>query len=235
MYQLNRIYVLPESKMSDLINDNPTLLLLMEHFDLNFNICEKTVEQICTEYKLPLSIFISFCNLYNGFPLMHSNIHDPKDIVVIIRFLEKCHIYYKTDKYPEIQQLIKHLYANNNTEVVKLIEHFFDDYFAEVNEHLNYEEKTAFPYFNKLLNRSYPVPLNQFSVKMYRNHHSDIESKLTDLKNLILKHVNIEHDFAIQRKLLFSLYDLEFDLKIHSLIEEFVLIPIVEKVEKQLK
>ncbi len=235
MYQSNRMYALPESKMSDLINDNPALLLLMEHFDLNFNVHEKSVEQICMENKLPISVFLSFCNLYNGFPLEQNNQFEGSDIDVIIRFLKNCHVYYKQDKYPEIQQLIVKLYENNSTDVVKLIEHFFDEYFSEVNEHLNYEESIAFPYFQLLLDNTLANNFNSFSVKKYREHHSDIESKLTDLKNLILKHVNIENDYSIRRKLLFSLYDLEFDLEIHSLIEEFALMPIVEKIESNRK
>ena len=37
--------------------------------------------------------------------------------------------------------------------------------------------------------------------------------------------MKIDDDLAIRRKLFFALYELEFDLYIHSLIEETILIP----------
>jgi regulator of cell morphogenesis and NO signaling len=53
------------------------------------------------------------------------------------------------------------------------------------------------------------------------------------LKNLLLKYVNIEGDLDLRRKLLFALYELEFDLYLHSLIEENILIPSGVRIEKE--
>lgn len=71
-----------------------------------------------------------------------------------------------------------------------------------------------------------------YSVTDYREHHSDIEEKLTDLKNLLIKYLPIRDDQQLRRRLLFNLFELEFDLAIHSEIEENMLIPLVEHMEK---
>jgi len=49
---------------------------------------------------------------------------------------------------------------------------------------------------------------------------------------LLLKHVSIENNLPIKRKLLFALFELEYDLYIHSLIEETILIPFGYQTEK---
>ena len=234
MYQTKKTYIKPDMKMSDLIIENPTLLLMMEHFELDFVVHNKTVAQVCSENKISLEVYIAFGNLYNGFNPSDKENFTLNDISTIIRFLKNTHTYYKQDKFPEIRDFIKQLYLKNDTDEIKLIEKFFNEYYEEVTVHLDYEEEVVFPYFCELIkqeiNRSRSGE-NDFSVKEYREHHSDIESKLIDLKNLLLKHISLKNDRVLRRKLLFSLFELESDLSIHSLIEEMILIPTVDRIE----
>ena len=74
-----------------------------------------------------------------------------------------------------------------------------------------------------------------YSVTEYREHHNDIEEKLTDLNNLLIKYIPQQNDQQIRRQLLLSLFELEYDLNIHSRIEETILIPMVEKMEQLAK
>jgi regulator of cell morphogenesis and NO signaling len=215
-----------------LINENYSLLLLLEHLHIDFSVSDKSVASVCLENSIDLSVFIIIANLYNGFYPSKEEINSINDISVIIKFLRNSHSYYKNDKYPEIQSYINKLHEKHNTDDIVLIEKFFKNYFNEVVEHLNYEDKIAFPYFCHLLDSDADYNKSNFSVKEYREHHSDIETKLTDLKNLLLKHNVIKNDLAIKRKFLYSLFELENDLKIHSSIEEMILLPLIEQVEK---
>jgi len=76
--------------------------------------------------------------------------------------------------------------------------------------------------------------LRTYSVKEYQDHHNDIEEKLTDLKNLLIKYLPQKEDQQIRRKLLFSLFELEYDLNIHSRIEDNILVPLAELMERNL-
>lgn len=219
--------------MSDLIFENPSLLLLMEHFNINIVVRNKTVEQICSEDQINRQIFINIANMYNGFfPSKMENIGSP-DARVIIRFLKNSHRYYLEEKIPEIRGHIQDLYAQNNIREIGLVETFFDEYSQEVKEHLNYEDSVAFPYFSYLTHGDSGAKGTIFSAEEYRNHHTDIESKLSELKNLLLKHIPLKQDGTIRRKLLTSLFELEHDLAIHSVIEESILIPLIKKIEKE--
>ena len=232
MYQTHRTYIKADMKMSGLIKENPRLLLLLEHLEIDFVVEDKAVFQVCSDNSIPLPIFLLFGNLYNGFNPDAHEIGSIDDILVIIRFLKNSHEYYKTEKYPEIMGFIKELQDKTRNEEVKLIEKFFEDYFGEVIEHLDYEDKTAFPYFTGLVDQVNNDTKTKFSVNEYRDHHTDIETKLSDLKNLLLKHIHISNELSLRRKLFSSLLELEYDLQIHALIEEKILLPLITEVEK---
>ncbi|MBA4406392.1 hypothetical protein C0389_03870 [bacterium] len=238
MYQTNKKYITPEMKMSDLIFDNPSILLLMEHFGLNFIVHEKTVLQLCEQNNINSKVFISFANMYNGFNLAEVEDFSKADIADIILYLKNSHNYYENEKYPEIRNYIQELYLKNNSAEIKLIDKFFDEYFEEVKEHLSYENRTAFPYFNELLSNAdsgkQEKRKHDFSVNDYSEHHTDIESKLNDLKELLLKHVPVQNDRTLRRKIIVSLFELEYDLNIHSQIEETILMPLIGNLEKNL-
>lgn len=231
MYQTHKTYITSDMRLSDLIAENSSLLLLLEHFEVDFAVQDRTVEQLCAEYKIDLQVFLVFGNLYNGFYPDEKEIAALKDISAIIRFLKNSHRFYKQDKYPELNYFIKQLHERHNTEDILLIEKFFNDYFEEVLEHLDYEESVVFPYICGLIEDGKIGQKNNFSANEYRDHHTDIETKLADLKNLLLKHISLKNDFSLRRKFLFSLFELEFDLNIHSLIEDKILLPLVGKIE----
>lgn len=233
MYRTTKNFIQPEMKMSELILENPALLLLMEHFELDFIVHDKSVKQICGENGINQNVFIFVANLYNGFHSQEIKNFESEDLACIIKFLKNSHNYYENEKYPEIKSMIEQLYQKNDSPEIKLIGRFFDEYFEEVKEHLSYENKTAFPYFNKLLGSDTKQGDKNFSVNEYSDHHSDIESKLNDLKELLLKHIPVRNDRALRRKIIVSLFELEYDLFVHSMIEETILIPLIARLEKK--
>lgn len=175
MYHDKKTYVRPDTLVSELISENPPLLLMLEHFGTEPGGQGWTVTRLCSENRISEKVFITFTNIYNGF-------------------------------YPSSI------------------------------DHLDYEDQVAFPYVSQLVSERQVRPgegENAFSVEVYQDHHTDIEVKLADLKNLLLMHISFQQQPALRRKLLFSLFELEYDLNIHSLIEESILIPMVRKLENK--
>lgn len=236
MYLTKKTYVKPDMKLSGLFFENPYMLLMMEHFNLNFLVYDKSVKTVCAENSINTNIFIDIANLYNGFNELDAKKYSKSDILTIVNFLNKSHNYYKDEKYPQIQGLIEEISAVNETKEIKLIAKFFDEYFDEVVEHLDYEDQVAFPYFLDMLTDTKGTKKeNGYSAKIYSDHHTDIESKLMELKNLLLRHITIEEDSSLRRRLVISLFELDYDLNIHYLIEESALIPLVVKIENRLE
>lgn len=223
-----------ETKMADLVSQYPTLLMLLEHLDTGFLLHDDTVARYAETHQINLDLFMVLIRLYIGDKPSKVPEINSMDLPRIVMFLKRCHQYYKEEKYPEINQLIRALYEMNHSPEIRMIDRFFNEYFEEVLEHLHYEDDVVFPYILKLIGEDGGTSTTdaEFSVREYRDHHSDIESKLSDLKALLLKHVEVRNDRIIRRKLLLKLAELEVDLTIHSLIEENMLIPAVEQIEQ---
>lgn len=232
MHTTHRIFVTPEVKMSDLIINNPSILILLEHFDTNCLVRNDNVREFCLRHEISEKVFTLFANLYNGYtPQDLPELHE-KDILTIIHFLAHSHNYYKTQKYPEIQDHISQLGVYNSSPEISLIQTFFHEYFNEVIEHLEYENTIVFPFFKSILKDKKDIHVS-FSALEYKHNHTDIEYKLDELKELLLKHVPIHHDKVLRRMILISLFELEHDLHLHSVIEETILTPLMHSIEKQ--
>jgi regulator of cell morphogenesis and NO signaling len=234
MFISEKTYITKDKKMFDLIVENHSLLLCLQHFEIDFAVGGKTVDELCLENNIDPGAFIIVANLYNGFMPEDHALNTIKNIHSVLLFLKKSHSYYVRDKYPELKYYLEKLKNNLNSKDHQLIERFFNEYFEEVMEHLKYEDEVAFPYFKSIQHAHETREKNSFSVNEYRNHHTDIETKLTDLKNLFLKHIQLESELNTKRRFLTTLFELEFDLKIHSFIEERVLIPVIERLEAEL-
>ena len=238
MFQTKKIYFKPDLKISEIIPDNPYLLLFFEHFGITLPVQDKSIHTICTENGLNTELVISFANLFNGV----GQVSEPKlsfdDTKAIILYLKNSHEFYSGEIYPEIQNTIKQLAEINHSSEMSLVKKFFTEYFDEVTEHLDYENNVVFPYvldlYEQIKNTEKGKEKKEYSVVEYREQHNDIEEKLEDLKKLLIKYLPKKGDRILRRKLLFSLFELEYDLNVHSQIEEHILIPLVEKMELHL-
>ncbi|MDP3024310.1 MAG: hypothetical protein Q8O10_02120 [candidate division Zixibacteria bacterium] len=229
------MFIVSEMKISDVIIENPYLILMLEHLGINLEVHDKTIEQICNESNISTELFLTIANLFNGFKPLPITEYTSNDIQTIIKYLKNSHQYYMEEKYPQIQDYFEKINKINDHAEIIMIGKFFDKYFLEVTEHLDYENDVVFPYVldlnNLLTHKNSDKAVSSYSVTEYKKHHDDIEEKLTDLNNLLIKYLPQKNDQQIRRKLLFCLFELEYDLKIHSQIEETILIPLVEKME----
>ncbi|MBI5726638.1 MAG: hypothetical protein HY965_02210 [Ignavibacteriales bacterium] len=227
-----------ETNLSELLAKNHYLILMMEHLGLNLAVQEKSVGEVCLENSINPDVFLAFANQFNGISYRPEKNFSMEDIVVIISFLQRSHKYYLEEKCPVIRNFIIEMGTVNGTASMQLIEKFFNEYVSELNTHLEYEEHTVFPYVKSLYQQLHGTTISTkdtpYSVVDYKDHHNDIKEKLTDLKNLLIKYLPEKNGRTVRRKLLFALYEFEYDIEIHSQIEDFILIPLVEAMEKQL-
>ncbi len=215
-------------ELHDLIERNNRLLLLMEHFGTGFTVADMDIVHFCEQHNINPDIFTSFCNLYNG---NTSALYVPKnaeDVEQIISFLENSHRYYLDEMYPEIKYYIHKLSEiNTDTDNVALLESFFESYIKEVTKHLEWEQNVIFPLLRSVCDGSLPIEDFRRRIKRTRHDsHEDIAIKLRDLKNLLLKHIRLKDSNGYKRKLLSAIFEFQFDLDIHSIIEDKVLMAI---------
>lgn len=231
MYLISKTYSIPEMKIAEMVKDNPVILLVLENFGVNDFDKDDTIMELCGKMNISVNLFTLICNLHNGFYVSNINSVSVSDLPEIISYLKRGHIYYQVEKYPEILSYIQELKKFENSAILSVIETYFNEYFEEVKEHIQYEENIAFPYFLRLIGKDKKPDTNRYSSNDYKEHHSDIESSLNAFKDLFIQHVHPKSQNPIRRKLLMSISELEFELKIHSYIEDMILIPLTNKLE----
>lgn len=223
-----------KSLASEVIENNPSMLLMLEHFNIPLGLRDITIEELCYAFKINLPLFLMISNLFIGIKPDQKEMESINDITSIIRYLENSHKHYTTEKFPLLTSYLGQICDINNHPEIELLKQFFDDYLDEVADHLSYESNVVFPYALMLTGNAHSLNKETdvtYSMAEYKSHHDDIEIKLNDLKSLLIRHLPSHNDSIVRRKLLMTLNELEFDLHIHSLIEEILLIPIVERFE----
>ncbi len=233
-----------EMKMAEMIHLNHLLLGVIDRFGLKIGFGEKTIEDLCRDHELNVDFFLEICNAYideHYFPKVQLQAFPISNIVA---YLKKTHSYYLGKILPEIDEYIVKLEnatfeAKPNVGVVKS---FFENYKEEVTTHIMREEDRVFPYVLKIeeahkslkLSNELKKEIENYSINHYYDDHDDVEEKLYDLKNIIIKYLPQPEEIDLIHKLINSLFSLEKDLNDHSRIEDKVLVPKVAVMEREL-
>lgn len=232
------------NKMADLAHMNYLLVSVINRFDISLGFGESTVSEVCEKHNVNVDFFITIVNSFhdpNYFP--ERNLQD-FSIQFIVDYLGKTHRYYLEEKIPEIEALMEEMlvecYPDNNH--AQLLISFFKEYKNELIAHILREDEVVFPHaliiedlFSDSSNDLAKNESSSYSINEYRSEHNDIEEKLYDLKNIIIKYLPSPKNQALCLKVLTELFNLEKDMNDHSRIEDKVLIPKVTMMENELK
>ncbi|HPR59757.1 MAG TPA: hypothetical protein PLF35_02355 [Prolixibacteraceae bacterium] len=232
------------TKMADIILNNYLLLPIIGRFGIDLGFGNKTVSEVCAEKSINTFFFLEIINSYNNPEYFTAEELQEYPLMLIIEYLTNTHNYYRKVKIPELEKMVYEIIKNSNPDNKKnnlLIANFFEEYKTELIKHLENEEKTIFPFTieleNTLHNHESLELLIQKIAQSKSAHNNDdhdqLEAKLLDLKNLIIKFLPPVKRKDLIEKLLIELFRLEEDLNDHSRIEDHVLLPKINKLELQ--
>lgn len=218
------------TRVADIVLQNYNQVLLLEHLSLPLMVQGKTVKEFCEEHGISPALYLAFVDLFNGAEIDGSFDVGKTDVDVLVKFLRSSHRFYLDEKVCKIKDYVRRISENNQSSGIKLLSEFTNDYVEELKEHFGYEDRVVFPYALALSKgESHNVG---YSITEYKSHHDNVDSKLADLKELLVKYLDFKDSENLRRKLLCCLFEMEYDLKIHSHIEDYILIPLVEKLEQ---
>lgn len=218
-------------KVADLLASDGNLLSILQRLDIRLGFGEATIADLCARYGISAELFIMICNIYSYHdyvPQVESLAE--KDIESITAYLRASHRYYTKVCFPAIHNSIHRLVNELDNVSRRVIDKFYDDYDNEVNNHFSYEEDVVFPYIESLLNNKEKSD-DKYNISQFGHSHSNINEKLNDLKNIIIKYLDEKYSLPLRFELLKEIYSVEEDLRKHSLIENKLLIPLVENLE----
>ncbi len=224
MNRTSAIYTASD-RVRDIIEDNGRLLLVLNRFKIPFGFGNGTIQSVCANNNIDCSTFLAVSNLiggraFNGFPI---------NLPTLVSYLKEAHSYILDFSLPGIKvTLVQGAQHPQLTDAALYIIKFFDDYMEEVKEHMAFEDEVVFPYIERLENG---VCDSEFRIKDFATKHNSMASKLTELKDLFLQHYAIPNTRIINQAL-FRIMTCGEDLISHCEIENRLLVPAIEELEK---
>ncbi len=219
-------------KLADVLTMNHSLVLMLQRFNIELGFGEKTVKEVCKQYQISDAFFLLICNVYtNDQYLPTEDDLEHTDMHLLVPYLVASHNYYLQERIPHLEKHLNRIADACQPNHKAILQRFFSDYTKEVAHHFGYEENTVFPYIDSLVAQK---KISGYAINQFEKNHSNIEDKLDDLTNILIKYLpgNILPKERIE--LLFDIFQLSSDLNKHVLIEEKILIPYVESLEKLL-
>lgn len=217
-------------KMSDLIDADYRLLLLLSKLNISLGFGEKSVDTVCRENGFDPDCFIFLANFQSNRSI--TNIEETFNSLPLepfLQYLKSSHSYFLDRRLPNIRRKLELVFAGSDKGLQHVVLDFFDNYTKEVEEHMQYEDDTVFPYVRCLISESCR---EEYSINIFEERHNDIEGKMNDLKQILMKYVPGTTDQMLMVNILTELYMSEEELEAHTFIEDSLVIPRVKEIEK---
>jgi regulator of cell morphogenesis and NO signaling len=222
----------PTSKMNELLKEDPSLLLTMTRFGIALGFGDKSVKEVCRERGVDMNTFLAVVNFICGDQSVKNLSFDGISISSLIVYLKNAHEFFLDFKLPLIRRKLLDAIGESVPEQPyrDMILRFFDQYVAEVEKHMIYENDTVFPYVMKLIEGE---KNSNFNIGIFEQNHDNIDSKLSDLKNILIRYFPAREPNYLLNEVLFDLSDCEVDLERHTLVEDHFFVPAAERIERK--
>ena len=218
------------SKMSDIITGSPIALLIITRFGIPLGFGDKSIGQLCSEYgvdtrTLLLLVNSSILDGYDPSTEQIASVH----LDSLIAYLSNSHAYFLDFRLPLIRQRLLSAISNCPQELAYVIRRFFDEYVEEVHKHMNYEDRTVFPYARRLAAGERD---EHYNIGIFSRRHDQIELKITELKNLLIKYYTAPSGYELT-SVLHDIFSVEIDLAAHNYIEDVIFTPYIQYLESK--
>lgn len=231
MQEIENKHIAPFSsgdKMRHLIQSDTTLLMVLNRFGICLGFGEKTVKEVCAEQHIDTDTFLCVANY------MSSRSFDCKKLSLkhLIEYLKQAHSFFLNFKLPMIRRnLLEAIDCSGSDEISSLILKFFDEYVTEVRKHMEYENGVVFTYVESLTSG---ILSNDYSIADFAKKHNHIESKLKELKDIIVRYYTRKNNDLLY-SFLFDIIHCAQDLDSHCSVEDHIFVPAVENLEREIR
>lgn len=231
-----------DGKMSELISQNYKMLNVLSRFGIALGFGEKSIKEVCSINSVDCDTFLAVVNLLN----IEGNVGKVQDhsigeykipeisLTALAEYLKLSHSYFLDFKLPLIREALEKAISGGSRDITFLILKYFDEYASEVRKHMEYENDYVFPYLKRLLGNPEPGDNTDYSIHIFSEQHNGIETKLSELKDIIIKYYPT-HSTNELNNVLFDIFVCAQDLESHHFIEDKLFVPAIEKLETEYK
>lgn len=221
----------PNDSLISIISDNYAVLQSLGCFGISLGFGDKTVKEVCEAENVDTYTFLTVVNFtINGY--LNVDDDDRLSISTLMHYLKASHTYYIDFELPFIRKELEEA-LDTKDNLSQLILKLYDEYAHTIRNHMKYEEKTLFPFVSALMDGSIPT---NYDVETFSKHHNQVDIKLRELKNIIIKY--LPADNLRNNQLTHTLYDIynsERWLSDHAQVEDRIFIPAIRRMQDSLR
>lgn len=222
-----------DSKLCDLLVNDPTLIAVFNRFGIALGVGDKTIARVCDEKGIDKDFLTTILNTFINEEYVPSDVHNRFSADKIVSYLQQTNAYYEHYLIPNIERHFNFLMAksNNSNTSLSIIYKFFLEVKEELMARINDDKEQLFP---KLLTHSGSTRLeanakNDSAAKAIQE--DSIESKISDLLNMLVMHLSGTYDSNLAHAVLIALFGLKKDINQNNRIRERMLNPIVVAID----
>lgn len=217
--------VTPDTKLCEVIVDEPSVVPVINRFDIVLGVGDRTIKSICKEKGIDTSFFITILNAFIHESFFLENVTGAFNAGDVVDYLRKTNNSYLRNQLPNIERhfaaLISRSDSNNN---LPLLFNFYREVKTEIERRIDSDNQ----WFDAIISAEQSNSEVSVAGNAVQAESDSIEDKLSDLINMFVIHLRGDYDRNLCHAVLFAVISLEKDICQNNRIRNRVLRPIVD-------
>ncbi len=217
--------VTPDSKLCEVIVDEPSVVPVINRFDIVLGVGDRTIKSICKEKGIDTSFFITILNAFIHESFFLENVTGAFNAGDVVDYLRKTNNSYLRNQLPNIERhfaaLISRSDSNNN---LPLLFNFYREVKTEIERRIDSDNQ----WFDAIISAEQSNSEVSVAGNAVQAESDSIEDKLSDLINMFVIHLRGDYDRNLCHAVLFAVISLEKDIRQNNRIRNRVLRPLVD-------
>lgn len=217
--------VTPDTKLCEVIVDEPSVVPVINRFDIVLGVGDRTIKSICKEKGIDTSFFITILNAFIHESFFLENVTGAFNAGDVVDYLRKTNNSYLRNQLPNIERhfaaLISRSDSNNN---LPLLFNFYKEVKTEIERRIDSDNQ----WFDAIISAEQSNSEVSVAGNAVKAESDSIEDKLSDLINMFVIHLRGDYDRNLCHAVLFAVISLEKDICQNNRIRNRVLRPLVD-------
>lgn len=217
--------VTPDTKLCEVIVDEPSVVPVINRFDIVLGVGDRTIKSICKEKGIDTSFFITILNASIHESFFLENVTGAFNAGDVVDYLRKTNNSYMRNQLPNIERhftaLISRSDSNNN---LPLLFNFYREVKTEIERRIDSDNQ----WFDAIISAEQSNSGVSVAGNAAQAESDSIEDKLSDLINMFVIHLRGDYDRNLCHAVLFAVISLEKDICQNNRIRNRVLRPLVD-------
>ena len=217
--------VTPDTKLCEVIVDEPSVVPVINRFDIVLGVGDRTIKSICKEKGIDTSFFITILNAFIHESFFLENVTGAFNAGDVVDYLRKTNNSYLRNQLPNIERhfaaLISRSDSNNN---LPLLFNFYREVKTEIERRIDSDNQ----WFDAIISAEQSNSEVSVAGNAVQAESDSIEDKLSDLINMFVIHLRGDYDRNLCHAVLFAVISLEKDIRQNNRIRNRVRRPLVD-------